>query len=1071
MDSGSSITLIHEDIIPPNCLPTKIPPKPTQTTAGTYEISSYVTLSKLSFPEFSSSLQVDSLQAYVFRAPCRYGLIVGRDFLTPNHFDIKFSTKQMEWFDRRVPMKMNDAKTPVSSQLLHDDLDFADNFYQTKGPILPSKYEGIESLEAIVSAQSHLTREEQAKLLTTLQGFHALFAGKLGCYKKKKVHLELKPGSQPKHMKPFPVPLSQHAIFLSEAQRLCDIEVLAKCGLSLHAYPTFIVPKKDGRVRWVSDFRELNKMLVRVIYGIPRIRDIMIRRKKYKYFTKLDLTMHFYTFELDEESSWLCVIVTPFGKYRYLRLPMGICNSPDIAQEAMEEIFLDMRDDEVECFIDDIGIFSMDFDEHMTKLKTVLTRLSDNGFIVNPLKCEWAVKETDWLGYWFTPDGLKPWSKKIEAILRMKEPTTLTELRSFIGAVNYYRDMWPKRAHLLAPLTKLTGSKAFSWSAEQSDAFRSLKAMIVQDTTLHFPDHNDPFDVYTDASDYQLGSVIMQHGRPVAYYSRKLNPAQRNYTTIEKELLSVVATFQEFHQILLGAELHVYTDHKNLTHTNLNTQRVLRWRMYLEVFNPTFHYIKGSDNVLADFLSRVPLSDGQDTIRTPDDPDSDSFLTPLSGNTLEAAHDLLSSTSGKHAIDAYFMDETEYVDSMFTAHVPECFLNVPNGPAPVSYQYLHQQQQNSPELNQMRNAHPHRFQQQVFGDYNLWVYRPQQNGPWRIFCSSVVAPTIIHWFHSVLIHPGSRRLYDTLSQHYYFHDMLRRIETYTKKCQHCIQVKEPTVNYGQLPPREASFQPFFEVAVDSIGPWSVMIGNVETQVKALTIIDTVTCLTEIGRLNDSSAFEAARVFEQSWLYRYPRPTQCIFDAGTEFKADFAALLSHWDIKPKQTGVKNAQANAICERMHRTIGNLLRSLCHTNPPQNINDANLLVERALATTSHALRSTIHRTLNATPGAIVFNRDMFLDIPYVADFIALRNHRQLVIDENLRKENNKRRNHDYNVGDMVYELVRRRDETTRKLSTYYRGPYQVTRVHCNGTLSIRRTPILIDRVNIRRLRPKFD
>ena len=141
-----------------------------------------------------------------------------------------------------------------------------------------------------------------------------------------------------------------------------------------HAYPTFIVPKKDGRVRWVSDFRELNKMLVRVIYGIPCVRDIMARRKKYKYFAKLDLTMYFYTYELDEESQLLCVIITPFGKFKYFCLPMGICNSPDIAQQAMEEIFLDMRDDEVETFIDDIGIFSMDFDVHMVKLKEVLTR-------------------------------------------------------------------------------------------------------------------------------------------------------------------------------------------------------------------------------------------------------------------------------------------------------------------------------------------------------------------------------------------------------------------------------------------------------------------------------------------------------------------------------------------------------------------------------------------------------------------------------------------------------------------------------------------------------------------------
>ncbi len=171
--------------------------------------------------------------------------------------------------------------------------------------------------------------------------------------------------------------------------------------------------------------------------------------------------MQYYTFELDKESQDLWTIITPFGKYKYLRLPMGLKYSPDIAQAAMVNVLSDTEDANV--YIDDVGAFSNDWDHHVNLLATILRQLRENGFTINPLKREWVIKETDWLGYWLTPRGLKPWKKKIGATLRMDCPCNATELCMFIGCVNYYHDMWPSCAHILKPLTDQSSLKKSSY--------------------------------------------------------------------------------------------------------------------------------------------------------------------------------------------------------------------------------------------------------------------------------------------------------------------------------------------------------------------------------------------------------------------------------------------------------------------------------------------------------------------------------------------------------------------------------------------------------------------------------
>jgi Retroviral aspartyl protease./Reverse transcriptase (RNA-dependent DNA polymerase). len=538
-DSGSSNTIIKRERLPSNVTPKTLQfPIHSNTIMGQQEIKNYVEIENIVLPEFSCSNKIEKAQVYVIDSKyCHYDMIIGRDFMKNNKINMSFETATVSWLDNRVIMKPNQFWNQKINwyHLLLDSNDqqdlFDENYMHHRQPtkIKHSKYE-VANIEEVIKSQTHLDQRQQQQLLNILKMHTTLFNGKLGKYPHRRIHLDVRKDVHPFHAKPYTVPHIHQQVFKDELQRLCEIKVLERCGGTEWAAGTFIIPKKDGRVRWVSDFRMLNKALKRKIYPLPRIQEILHRRNGYRYFTKLDLSMQYYAFELDEESSNLCVIVTPFGKYKYKRLPMGICLSTDIAQEIMESVLQDIED--VEIYLDDIGIFSNDWESHIRTIQTVLTRLQDNGFSINPLKCEWAVQETDWLGYWLTPIGLKPWKKKIKAITKLKPPTTMHQLRSFIGLINYYKEMWPHRSHIMSPLTSLTGHK-FLWENTCQKAFDKIKTIIAQDVLLSYPNHNLPFEIYTDASDYQLGSVIKQHNKPVAYFSKKLNKAQMNYTVEE----------------------------------------------------------------------------------------------------------------------------------------------------------------------------------------------------------------------------------------------------------------------------------------------------------------------------------------------------------------------------------------------------------------------------------------------------------------------------------------------------------------------------------------------------------
>jgi hypothetical protein len=244
---------------------------------------------------------------------------------------------------------------------------------------------------------------------------------------------------------------------------------------------------------------------------------------------------------------------------------MGLCNSPDIFQEKIGNLMADL---EYVCtYIDDCLILTKgSWQDHLQKLDEVFRRLQNAGLKVNATK-SFGHPEVEYLGYWVTRDGIQPLPKKVDAIQAIAPPKTKKELRRLIGMCNFYRDMWQRRAEVLTPLTKLTSKTAkWEWTTAHQEASAKAKQIVSREVMLAFPDFSKPFHIHTDASHTQLGAVISQAGKPIAFYSQKLNPAQTRYTTTERELLAIVETLKEYRNVLLGHTIRVYTDHQNLTY-------------------------------------------------------------------------------------------------------------------------------------------------------------------------------------------------------------------------------------------------------------------------------------------------------------------------------------------------------------------------------------------------------------------------------------------------------------------------------------------------------------------------
>lgn len=432
-------------------------------------------------------------------------------------------------------------------------------------------------------------------------------------------HIELKPDAVPFSLKtPRRIPLPLIGKVKEELQRMEEMGVIRRVEEPTEwCAGMVVVPKKNSqRLRVCVDFTGLNQYVCREKYVLPSVDQSLGMLAGARVFSKLDANMGFWQIPLAEGSAKYTTFITPFGRYQFQRLPFGINSAPEHFQRVMADVIDGL--DGVVCHIDDLLVWGKDQEQHDARLHALLKKLEQTGVTLNADKCELSRSEVAFLGHVITTSGISPDPEKTEAIRDMKEPTNVSELRSFLGMVNQVGKFIPQLSEKDKALRDLLSKKnCWLWGVDQAAAFRVLKEALISPPVLAMYDTGRDTKVSADASSYGLGGVLLQkwdsEWRPVAYASRSLSPTEQRYAQVEKEALGLTWACERFRDFLLGKHFCLETDHKPLL-SLLGTQaldllppRIQRFRMRLMRYSYDIVHVPGKALWTADTLSRAPV--------------------------------------------------------------------------------------------------------------------------------------------------------------------------------------------------------------------------------------------------------------------------------------------------------------------------------------------------------------------------------------------------------------------------------------------------------------------------------
>ncbi|XP_039532215.1 uncharacterized protein LOC120482205 [Pimephales promelas] len=500
-------------------------------------------------------------------------------------------------------------------------LNLLKKWVEAEAVMLATVVSGEEDLgpEARVKSQSfslapsgdHLSPSQLTDIKRVQAEFSDVFSPLPGRTNLIQHHVETDPGVVVR-CRPYRLPEHKKKTVQAELETMLDMGVIEESN-SDWASPIVLVPKPDGSVRFCVDYRKVNAVSKFDAYPMPRIDELLDRLGSARFYSTLDLTKGYWQIPLSPMSKEKTAFTTPFGLHQFVTLPFGLFGAPATFQRLMDRI-LRPHAAYAAAYLDDIIIYSNDWQRHMQYLRAVLKTLRRAGLTANPKKCAIGRVEVRYLGFHLGHGQVRPQIDKTAAVATCPSPKTKKEVRQFLGLAGYYRRFVPNYSDLASPLTDLTKKGApdtVQWTEQCQQAFTQIKAALCGGPLLHAPDFSLPFILQTDASDRGLGAVLAQEvegeERPVLYISRKLSKRETMYSTIEKECLAIRWAVLTLRYYLLGREFTLCSDHAPLQwlHRMKDTNaRITRWYLALQPFKFQVVHRPGAQMAVADFLSR-----------------------------------------------------------------------------------------------------------------------------------------------------------------------------------------------------------------------------------------------------------------------------------------------------------------------------------------------------------------------------------------------------------------------------------------------------------------------------------